>query len=177
SHYRVLIPIQNKQEREFYTKMVTEQRLTRDQLLKAVKEDRYTKSLKDDFDADEIVTLKRPKDPMYLYKAKVERVIDGDTLLLHIDLGFGVLKVQRVRLAEIDTPEIKTEKGKEASRYVLEVLGKVDFVMVQTNKIDIYGRYVGHVFYSTETGDKEKIFLEGKYLNQELLDVGMAQSV
>ena len=42
---------------------------------------------------------------MYHYKAKAERVIDGDTLDVNIDLGFKITTVQRIRLARINTPE------------------------------------------------------------------------
>lgn len=46
---------------------------------------------------------------MYEYKCKVLRVIDGDTVDVDIDLGFGVwLKRERVRIMGIDTPESRT---------------------------------------------------------------------
>jgi len=45
----------------------------------------------------------------YIYKATVERVVDGDTVDVTLDLGFDVkLHKQRVRLAQIDTPESRT---------------------------------------------------------------------
>ena len=48
---------------------------------------------------------------------------------------------------------------------------------MKTNKIDIYGRYVGHIFYSLKETDKDKIFSEGNYLNQELLNRGLARAI
>ena len=42
------------------------------------------------------------------YKAKVRRVVDGDTLDLDIDLGFRITLRERVRLMGIDTPETRT---------------------------------------------------------------------
>ena len=46
---------------------------------------------------------------MYEYKVKVVRVIDGDTVDVDIDLGFGVwLRKERVRIMGIDTPESRT---------------------------------------------------------------------
>ena len=51
---------------------------------------------------------------MYHYKAKLVRVIDGDTIDVDIDLGFDVwLKRQRVRLAGIDAPESRTRNNAE----------------------------------------------------------------
>ena len=121
--------------------------------------------------------LTRPQEATYVYKAEVARVIDGDTLLLRIDLGFTVWKEQRIRLAGIDCPSIDEPKGREAFEYVREQMTKVDFVMVKTNKIDIYGRYVGHIFYSFKTENKDKIFSEGRYLNQELVDHELARVI
>ena len=49
-------------------------------------------------------------------------------------------------------------------------------VVIYTNKEEVHGRYVGHVFYSTEERDTwEKVFRQGRYLNQELLDKGLAR--
>ena len=46
---------------------------------------------------------------MYEYKAKVLRVVDGDTVDVDIDLGFGVwMHKERVRMMGIDTPESRT---------------------------------------------------------------------
>ena len=46
---------------------------------------------------------------MYEYKCKVLRVVDGDTVDVDIDLGFGiVLSDERVRIMGIDTPESRT---------------------------------------------------------------------
>lgn len=112
-----------------------------------------------------------------MYKAVVDRVIDGDTLILQIDLGFEVWKEQRVRLAEIDTPAVDKQGGKEAYRFVLNEMAKTDFVTVKTIKTDIYGRYVGHIFYSLKPMGKSSMFLKGTYLNQELLDRGLAKMI
>ena len=144
SHYKLLIPMKEPQERLWYE------------------------------DLAEKEGLKRPAEATYLYKAIVDRVIDGDTLLLRIDLGFQVLKEQRVRLAFIDTPSIDEPSDlKGAVPFKL----KVDFVMVKTNKIDIYGRYIGHVFYSSKAKNKSAIFAKGKYLNQELINKGLARII
>ena len=46
---------------------------------------------------------------MYEYKAELDRVVDGDTVDVDIDLGFGIwLKKERVRVMGIDTPESRT---------------------------------------------------------------------
>ena len=51
---------------------------------------------------------------MYEYKCKLIKVIDGDTVDVDIDLGFGVwLKKERVRIMGIDTPESRTSNKVE----------------------------------------------------------------
>lgn len=51
-----------------------------------------------------------PKE-LYTYKALVEKVIDGDTIWLNIDLGFSCWARQKVRFRGIDCPELDTKKG------------------------------------------------------------------
>jgi micrococcal nuclease len=67
---------------------------------------------------------------MYEYRTKLIKVVDGDTVDVDIDLGFGIwLKNERVRIMGIDTPESRTrdkvEKvfGKAASKRLKELLG------------------------------------------------------
>ena len=51
---------------------------------------------------------------MYHYRARLVRVVDGDTIDVDIDLGFDIwLKKQRIRLAGIDTPEYRTRNKAE----------------------------------------------------------------
>ena len=65
---------------------------------------------------------------MYEYQAIIERVVDGDTVDVMIDLGFDVWTKQRVRLMGIDTPESRTRNlrekkfGKMATARVLELI-------------------------------------------------------
>jgi len=57
---------------------------------------------------------------MHEYRCKILRVVDGDTVDVDIDLGFGVwLKKQRIRLYGIDTPESRT-RDKEEKVYGLK---------------------------------------------------------
>jgi len=78
---------------------------------------------------------------MYEYKTKVVRVIDGDTVDVDIDLGFGVwLKKERVRIMGIDTPESRTRDKVEkkfglASKARLKsLLGKDPVLKTQVSK-------------------------------------------
>ena len=51
---------------------------------------------------------------MYEYNSVIRKIVDGDTIDVDIDLGFGVwLKDQRIRLHGIDTPECRTRDAEE----------------------------------------------------------------
>ena len=78
---------------------------------------------------------------MYEYNCKIVKVIDGDTVDVDIDLGFGVwLKDERVRIMGIDTPESrtrdKTEKkfGLASKAKLKSLLGKTGVLKTQVNK-------------------------------------------
>lgn len=78
---------------------------------------------------------------MYEYKCEILKVIDGDTVDVDIDLGFGVwLRNERVRIMGIDTPESrtsdKTEKkfGLAAKAKLKSLLGSKGVLKTQVNK-------------------------------------------
>ena len=78
---------------------------------------------------------------MYEYKCKIRKVVDGDTVDIDIDLGFGVwLNDERVRIMGIDTPESRTRDKVEkkfglASKAKLKsLLGKKGVLKTQVNK-------------------------------------------
>ncbi len=85
---------------------------------------------------------------MYTYKAKLDRVVDGDTIDAHIDLGFDITIHKRIRLAGIDTPESRTrdleekKRGLAAKDRLIELLGKGSLV-VESREVGKYGRVLG----------------------------------
>ena len=85
---------------------------------------------------------------MYTYKAKLDRVIDGDTVDANIDLGFDITIHKRIRLAGIDTPESRTRdleekaKGLASKDKLIELLGNGDFVL-ESKEVGKYGRVLG----------------------------------
>ena len=86
---------------------------------------------------------------MYTYKAAVTRIVDGDTIIVDIDLGFGVwLKDQSVRLAKINAPEIRgssRESGIIAKDFLSNlILNK--WVQIRTEKgKEKYGRWLATI--------------------------------
>lgn len=100
---------------------------------------------------------------MYEYRAKVIKVIDGDTADVDIDLGFDVvLKKQRIRFMGIDTPESRTsdevEKiyGNMAKDFVKSFLKDGEYVTLKTFKDDRgkFGRVLGD--FSVYDSEKDR---------------------
>ena len=94
---------------------------------------------------------------MYEYKIKeVLKVVDGDTIDVLIDLGFGLTKKERVRVAGIDTPESRTRNlyekylGLEAKAYLEEQLLEDD-ITIKTEKDGKYGRMLVWLYRKGET--------------------------
>ena len=82
---------------------------------------------------------------MYEYKCKILRVVDGDTVDVDIDLGFGVwMHKERVRMMGIDTPESRTRDKVEkafgiASKDRLKELLPIGSIQVLKTEIDRSG--------------------------------------
>ena len=84
---------------------------------------------------------------MYEYNCTVERVVDGDTIDVVLDLGFSVLYKSRVRLYAIDTPESRTRnkdekaRGKMAGSFLEEAIEDGEKVVIQTKLKDSRGKF------------------------------------
>ena len=138
---------------------------------------------------------------MYEYRCTIDRVIDGDTVDVDIDLGFGVwLRKERVRMYGIDTPESRTrdlvEKkyGLAAKAFVLSFLPVGSTQTLRTKKDDKgkFGRILGEFvvydakkdawrtlnqimideYYGVEYHGQSKQEIEEEHLrNRELVDI------
>ena len=98
---------------------------------------------------------------MFEYKCNLVKVVDGDTVDVDIDLGFGVwLRKQRIRLYGIDTPESRTRDKVEK----VYGLAAKDFLskMLSTGEMSIkthkdakgkFGRILGELFMNTSVGE------------------------
>ena len=98
---------------------------------------------------------------MYTYQAKLLDVIDGDTVDLMIDLGFGVHVKERCRLYGIDAPEMPSDAGKIAKAYLESLLKDAPVLFVATRKMtskpkektDKYGRYLAVLYDNSHPVD------------------------
>lgn len=117
---------------------------------------------------------------MYIYAGQVERVVDGDTLDVNIDLGFDIYHKVRVRLARINAPEIHNVKkdsleykrGMKAKAFVQKWVTLAPTVYVQTFKDTKgkYGRYVAHLYHRYQ----DTSFIYDNTLSHALVEAGLA---
>ena len=97
---------------------------------------------------------------MYQYSATVIKVVDGDTVDFNVDLGFKLQFKLRGRFAGLNAPE---GKQTEAANWLHEQLPVGQAVVIETKKTqEKYGRWL------------VTIFLDGRNINEELLDGGLA---
>ncbi len=112
--------------------------------------------------------------PHYTYKAYVLEVLDGDTLWVYIDQGYGAGTKQKLRLRGINSAEIQTSEGQTAKTYIETQLNTCKFIAVKTYWRDKFTRYLADIFYDENESDLFQIIKTGIFLNQELLDNGLA---
>jgi len=110
---------------------------------------------------------------MYTYKAAVTDVIDGDTIVVDFDLGFGTwLKGQHVRLAKINAPEMKgatLQAGTESKEFLKKlVLNKWVTIRTEKDGKEKYGRWLGTIMI-----EEDKNLIE---INSKMVAEGYAKS-
>ena len=100
---------------------------------------------------------------MYEYRVKIVKIIDGDTVDVDIDLGFGVwMHKERIRLFGIDTPESRTrdleEKkyGVAAKKFLTNMLDDEGGIILKTHKDKTgkFGRILGELWRTTNYADQ-----------------------
>lgn len=130
---------------------------------------------------------------MYDYNCKVERIVDGDTIDVVLDLGFDILYRTRVRLYGIDTPESRTRdleekaRGLLAKEYLSTKIKNAENIIIQTKLKDSrgkFGRVLGSViadginlnnqltlnhYAVTYTGQSKKEIADAHLQNRDLL--------
>jgi len=105
----------------------------------------------------------------YIIK-EVNKIVDGDTLDITIDLGFSILIKQRIRLEGIDAPETFTKDevektfGNEAKDFVVLWVSSGNNFTVKTFKDDKYGRILARLY---KNNDSES-------LNEQMIRKGYA---
>ena len=111
----------------------------------------------------------------YIYKAKLERVVDGDTVDALIDVGFDIWVKKRIRFMGVDAWESRTrdleekKKGLAAKARVIELLqetsSKPGYFRLKSHGVGKYGRVLGEIFIQDAEGKQyninEQLQIEG----------------
>jgi len=107
------------------------------------------------------------------YVKSVNKVVDGDTIDVVIDLGFDISFTSRVRLAGIDTPESRTKDlaekalGLESKKYLADRIKAAKNIVIRTEKINSsekFGRILGWLYLDGESNS----------INHEMIEKGYA---
>ena len=112
---------------------------------------------------------------MYQYNVSVVKVVDGDTIDVDIDLGFGMTyKKQRVRLMGIDTPESRTrdlvEKkfGKASKKHLKHLLTQGERISLISHDKGKFGRILGEIYIHFNEG--HPVYETEVNVNQQMID-------
>tara|TARA_B100001123_G_C15017951_1_gene910318 strand:- start:210 stop:602 length:393 start_codon:yes stop_codon:yes gene_type:complete len=115
----------------------------------------------------------------YIYRAKLDRVVDGDTVDAMIDLGFNTWVKRRIRFHGVDTWECRTrnleekKKGLAAKERTKELLTKVTskpgYFRIKSHGVGKYGRVLGELFIKDNEDNQISI-------NEALIEEGHAYS-
>ena len=113
----------------------------------------------------------------YIYKAKLDRVVDGDTVDALIDVGFDIWFKKRIRFKGLDTWESRTRnleekalglKAKARTKELLEkVSSKSGYFRIKSYGLGKYGRVLGEIFIMDKDGKQWNV-------NETLISEGHA---
>ena len=113
----------------------------------------------------------------YIYRAKLDRVVDGDTVDALIDVGFDIWFKKRIRFKGLDTWESRTrnleekKKGLAAKARTKELLEKISsksgYFRLKSYGLGKYGRVLGELFIMDKEGKQWNI-------NKTLINEGHA---
>mgnify|MGYP000039699875 len=114
---------------------------------------------------------------MYEYPAQIIKWVDGDTLDVNIDLGFGIVYTnQRIRMFGINAPESRTRdleekaRGLATKKYCMDTVPEGSWIILKTYKdrTGKYGRILGEILFEVN----DVIY----NLNQELVENDLAEA-
>ena len=103
----------------------------------------------------------------YIYRGKLERVVDGDTIDALIDVGFDIWIKKRIRYSGIDTWESRTRDLKEKAKgleakarnkeLLMEVSSKPGYFRLKSFGVGKYGRVLGEIYVEDKEGKQYNI--------------------
>ena len=110
----------------------------------------------------------------YIYRGKLERVVDGDTIDALIDVGFDIWIKKRIRYSGIDTWESRTRDLKEKAKgleakarnkeLLMEVSSKPGYFRLKSFGVGKYGRVLGEIFI--QDANKNTICINNQLISE-----------
>ncbi len=84
--------------------------------------------------------------PQYIYRASLVKVVDGDTIIVMLDLGCHTFIKKRIRLKGLNAPELKTEAGQLSKTWLTEHLIGELVIETKKDRADKYARLLGTIY-------------------------------
>ena len=110
----------------------------------------------------------------YIYRGKLERVVDGDTIDALIDVGFDIWIKKRIRYSGIDTWESRTRDLEEKAKglevkarnkeLLMEVSSKPGYFRLKSFGVGKYGRVLGEIYI--QDSNKNTICINNQLINE-----------
>lgn len=100
----------------------------------------------------------------YQYRIVIVRVVDGDTFIADVDLGFRVwLRGQRFRMARINAPEMSTPEGQVSKAWFEDKRVKqlIEPATIVSKKQDDYGRWLCELYAWNDVNVNDLMVKEG----------------
>jgi micrococcal nuclease len=106
-------------------------------------------------------------EPSYVYRATSKRIVDGDTFVAVVDLGFGASIELKVRLHGVNSPERNTVAGKDATLFLERTLTGRDLLLKSYKDARSFERWVCDVYYDNHA--------EWASVAQAIIDLGYGE--
>lgn len=113
------------------------------------------------------------QDKLYVYKGKVLRVVDADTVDAEVDLGFGIKVTQRFRIDGFDAPETWRPRNEAEEKHGLKATERAKELLLDKNLLfesskipGIYGRY-GATIWLEDGREFAVVMIEEGFQKQE----------
>jgi len=117
------------------------------------------------------MSLKKEYPSLYNYNVlKIEKVVDGDTIYATVDTGFNQRYFAKVRLRDIDTPELNSSdpveraKAMEMKYFVYDLLidqrSSYKYLFLNSTSVGKYGRFIGDFMMIGHDGTQKSLVAE-----------------
>lgn len=96
----------------------------------------------------------------WIFEGVVERIIDGDTYDVMVDCGFRRYSQERLRLLEVDTPEVRgpeRPEGLKATAFVEALIPVGSTITFKSYEHDSFGRWLADVYYLDADGTMQRL--------------------